>query len=64
MINKNITRAIWVALIVGSLLNLINSYDILWDQGLTTKNLVRIWLTYIIPFFVSLYSSANASKAS
>lgn len=59
---KNIHRAIIVAIVVGSLLNLINSYDVFWNADFTIKNLIRITLTYITPFCVSLYSSIKASK--
>ncbi|UEG48896.1 nitrate/nitrite transporter NrtS [Ferruginibacter lapsinanis] len=62
MTKKNITRALMVAIIVGSLLNLINSYDVLWNKNFTPRNTLRIVLTYITPFCVSLYSSIKASK--
>jgi len=62
MINKNIKRAIKVAIVVGTLLNTINSYDVLWYGNFTTRNMIRIVLTYITPFCVSLYSSIKATK--
>ncbi|MBI3883963.1 MAG: nitrate/nitrite transporter NrtS [Sphingobacteriales bacterium] len=62
MNTKNINRAILVAIVVGSLLNLINSYDVLWAGNFTFRNILRITLTYITPFCVSLYSSIKASK--
>lgn len=63
MTEKNIKRAIAVAIIVGSLLNAINSYDVFWYGHFTTRNTIRIVLTYITPFCVSLYSSIKAGKA-
>jgi hypothetical protein len=51
MNKKNITTALLVAVIVGTVLNIINSYDV-----------IRIMLTYITPFSVSLYSSIKATK--
>lgn len=63
MTNKNIKRALIVAIVVGSLLNTINSYDVFWDSNFTTKNVIRIVLTYITPFCVSLYSSVKATKS-
>ena len=63
MINKNVKRAIIVAIVVGSLLNTINSYDVFWYGHFTTRNTIRIVLTYITPFCVSLYSSIKAGKA-
>ncbi|MGG9971708.1 nitrate/nitrite transporter NrtS [Ferruginibacter sp. SUN002] len=62
MTKKNIRRAIFVALIVGSLLNLINSYDVFLTGNFTFRNCIRIILTYVTPFCVSVYSSVKASK--
>lgn len=63
MTNKNIKRALMVAIIVGSLLNAINSYDVFWLCNFNTRNVLRIVLTYITPFCVSLYSSVKAAKS-
>jgi hypothetical protein len=62
MNKKNITTALLVAVIVGTVLNIINSYDVIVDGTFTGKNLIRIMLTYITPFCVSLYSSIKATK--
>ena len=62
MNKKNITTALLVAVIVGTVLNIINSYDVFVDGTFTGKNLIRIMLTYITPFCVSLYSSIKATK--
>lgn len=51
-----ISRAIQVALIVGTVLNLINSGDTLL-AGQLPVNAWKIPLTYLVPFAVSLYSS-------
>jgi hypothetical protein len=59
--HKNVKRAILVALVVGSLLNAINSYDVFWNGNFTIRNTIRIVLTYITPFCVSLYSSVKAA---
>lgn len=64
MTKRNVQRALLVAVIVGSLLNLINSYDVLWEGNFTLKTVIRITLTYITPFCVSLYSSVKAVKTS
>jgi hypothetical protein len=63
MTNKNIKRALMVAIVVGSLLNTINSYDVFWYGNFNTRNVIRIVLTYITPFCVSLYSSVKAAKS-
>jgi hypothetical protein len=62
MTKQNITRAIIVAIIIGTMLNTINSYDVVLDGNFTFKNSLRIVLTYITPFCVSLYSSIKATK--
>ncbi len=62
MNKKNITTAVIVAVIIGSLLNLINSYDAFIEGKFSTKNIFKIILTYMTPFCVSLYSSTKASK--
>ena len=62
MYRKNITTAFWVAVIIGSLLNLINSYEVFAEGRFTVKNTVRIVFTYLTPFCVSLYSSVRAQK--
>ncbi len=62
MTRKMISRAFSIAIIVGSLLNLINSYDVIIGGNYTQKNVVRILLTYVTPFCVSLFSSVQATK--
>ncbi|MEO6733435.1 MAG: nitrate/nitrite transporter NrtS [Ferruginibacter sp.] len=62
MNQKNILTALMVAVVVGSLLNLINSYDIFLAQNFSAKNTLKIILTYITPFCVSLYSSIRATR--
>lgn len=52
-----IVRALKVSLIVGTLLNLINSGDALL-AGHLPPNAWKIPLTYLVPFLVSYYSSA------
>ena len=62
MNRKNISTALLVALVIGTVLNLINSYDVFMEGQFTGKNVMRIVLTYITPFCVSLYSSVKATK--
>ena len=51
-------RATKIALFVGTILNLINSYD----SFVTGAWNYKILLTYCVPFFVSIYSSWQTSK--
>lgn len=62
MLSKNIKNALIIAVVVGTILNTINSYDVIWESNFTFRNVLRIVLTYITPFCVSLYSSTLASK--
>ncbi len=62
MNKKNVTTAFAVAIIIGSLLNIINSYDVLIERRFSGRNTARIILTYITPFCVSLYSSVKATR--
>jgi ABC-type multidrug transport system permease subunit len=62
MNKQNIRRAIIVAIVIGSVLNIINSYDVFLAGNFTNRNVLRIVLTYITPFCVSLYSSIKAAK--
>jgi ABC-type multidrug transport system permease subunit len=59
---KNMYTALLVAVIVGTMLNVINSYDVFWERKFTARNIIRIVLTYVTPFCVSLYSSTKALK--
>ncbi len=52
-----LARALKVSLIVGTLLNFINSGDALL-AGHLPPNAWKIPLTYLVPFLVSYYSSA------
>lgn len=60
---NNVKRALIVAVVVGTLLNVINSYDVFLAGNFTFRNVLRITLTYITPFCVSLYSSIKAAKS-
>ncbi len=62
MNRKNITTAFIVATLVGSMLNAINSYDVFLNGNFSARNSIKIILTYLTPFFVSLYSSMKATK--
>lgn len=53
-------RSIIVAIIVGTILNLINQVDVL--MGSTAFNLLKCLLTYLVPFCVSTYGSVTAIR--
>ena len=52
--------AIRVALVVGSVLALINHGDALLKMQLESTQLLQIALTYLVPYSVATYSSVRA----
>jgi hypothetical protein len=63
MFSRNIKTAVIVAIVVGTILNTINSYEVILGGNFNYRNVVKIILTYITPFCVSLYSSTKAAKS-
>jgi hypothetical protein len=62
MNKRNISIALLATMLIGSLMNLVNNYDVFKGSRFTGRNVFKIVLTYIIPFCVSLYSSVKATK--
>lgn len=54
-----VRRSVLVALVVGTVLNLINQGDVIAAGG--AVNWVKVVLTYAIPFCVSTYGACCAS---
>jgi hypothetical protein len=48
-------RSLFVALIVGTVLNLINQGDVLFGEG--KLNFAKIALTYAVPYCVATYGA-------
>lgn len=57
---ETIFRAIKVALVVGPILIIINHHDSLLNLELSHDLYLKIALTFLVPFCVSAYSSAQA----
>ena len=53
-------RATIVALIVGTILNLINQGEAIFGAG--AVNLGKIFLTYLVPFFVSAHGAFSSER--
>lgn len=53
-------RALWVALIVGTILNAINHYELFMGATVTIKEWVQLVMTYIVPYVVSAHGQLNA----
>jgi hypothetical protein len=51
-------RAFWVALVVGTILNLINQGDAL--LGRLPVSWAKVALTYLVPFVVSTHGAVSA----
>jgi hypothetical protein len=50
-------RSFFLALIVGTVLNLINQGEILFGGG--KLNLIKIFLTYAVPYCVATYGAVS-----
>ena len=57
-----VRRAIRVALLVGTILATINHGDILFGGPITPVRVVRIGLTYCVPYVVATYASVQAIR--
>lgn len=55
-------RALNIALIVGTLLCLINQGDIIISGNIANIQWIKLLLTYLVPYGVSLYSAISALK--
>ena len=58
-----VARAVRVALLVGTLLALINHGDAILRLSLDTGNLVKILLTFLVPDGVSTHASVRAIQS-
>ena len=52
-----VSRAIKVALIVGTALNFINQGDALLSLNMENLNLVKFFFTYLVPYSVTTYTA-------
>jgi hypothetical protein len=57
-----VSRALKVALVVGSINGLITQYDAIFSGAFASTNIFQIALTYMVPFGVSTFSSAMQAK--
>jgi hypothetical protein len=58
-----VVRAIKVALLVGTILALVNHGDKLLSMSLSSGDWFKVILTYLVPYGVSTYSAVGALKA-
>lgn len=57
-----VRRSARVAIVVGTILVLINYVDRLFTGALVPLDLVKIGLTYLVPYGVSTYASVQAIR--
>jgi hypothetical protein len=61
---RNLSQCIAAALVVGTILFLINQADVVFGGRANAATLVKIGLSYLVPFFVSNYGVVLASRRS
>lgn len=57
-----VVRSAKVALVVGTILALINHYDALFFGTVTSTQVFQILLTYLVPYAVSTFGSAMQAR--
>ncbi|WP_436514501.1 nitrate/nitrite transporter NrtS [Ekhidna sp. To15] len=62
MTSEQVFDSIKIAIVVGSILSLINQYDVLISWDLSNKDILRIFLNYLVPFSVASISRAMHIK--
>ncbi len=58
-LKSKIFLAIRIALVVGTILGIINHYDMFLSGNYETSRIVKMLITYLVPFSVSLYSTTR-----
>lgn len=56
-------RAVYTALVVGTILTIINQGDVLLVGAVTPLVAAKILLTYMVPYSVSIFSALWANRA-
>ena len=59
---RNLSRCLTIALIVGTILFLINQSDVVFGGRATASTWLRIGLSYLVPFVVSNYGLVLGSR--
>jgi hypothetical protein len=57
-----VVMALKVSFVVGTILALINHGDNILEMSLSSKNVLQILLTYLVPYCVSTWSAVRALK--
>jgi hypothetical protein len=59
ILKKKIFLAMRISLVVGTILGIINHYDMFISENYETSRIIKILITYLVPFSVSLYSTTR-----
>jgi len=59
--SRKIKQAIKIAIIVGTLLNIINQGDYIFHMSFNRINFFKLIMTYFVPFLVSTYTAISIS---
>jgi len=59
----NLRRAVMIALVVGTLLVLINHGDHIQDEPVCSNFFLKAFLSYVVPFSVSIVSAVLADRS-
>jgi hypothetical protein len=54
-----VTRSLWVAFVVGTILGAINHYDMFVDRVYPPRRIAQILVTYLVPYCVATYGAAR-----
>ena len=57
-----VLRSLKVAVIVGTILAIINHYDAIFYRDLTKTDIIQILITYLVPYSVATYGSASEAR--
>ncbi len=57
-----VLRSIKVALIVGTILAVVNHCDAIFSRTFTTTTVVQIGVTYLVPFCVATFGAAMQAR--
>ena len=62
MQKETIKRSIKTSALVGTILALINYGDVIWTGQLSFSDIMKIALTYTVPYLVSTSASISAAR--
>jgi len=58
-LKSKIFLAMRISLVVGTILGIINHYDMFLSGNYETSRILKMLITYLVPFSVSLYSTTR-----